>query len=446
VVSWNGSLFALWIGAAAGLVLLAHQLGQRDLNLTALSCFAIFLALVAQRLGLLTPDLVVRAGIGGVSFAGFLLSLQFLFPAVERSDLVERVGQIFVRQPPGRRYYALSVGVNFLGLLLSLSAIPLFLTMVRRTLDENPTPIPERANHITRRRSASAIQRGLSMVPLWSPVSLVIVVLSSTIPDIVWIEYFPYGVALSVGLVLVGRWLDRLQNPGVAGLSEFSTRLTPGPLLALLCIMAMVPAIAWIASAALQGPRLLGLLLAFPIVGTLFHALQSIRLGRSPVAHRAVSNFASTLHQRFRQNQREVAVFLLIGILSALVIPIVRHLHLVDYLSALPAPPELILFACMILALGLSFVGISPLISSTLIVDMFIGNSELEIHRTLLILSAAFLVGQSWLVSPVSFGTMNLSRELGIPVREILTRWNLPYVACTVTIFGALLAVVGMLF
>lgn len=436
VAAHTGAPLALAVGAAAALILIATRLVALDRTVISTLLMAVALLGAAQALDLLTPALIGRALVSGLSLGAFLLSLHFLAPAVERSDLVERVGRFFVRQPPGRRYYAISVGVNMMGLLLSISVIPLFLTMVRRTLDESPTPIPDTALRTIRRRSAAAIQRGISMVPLWSPVSIIIVVLSGMIPDFVWLDYLPLGIALSVTLILVGRRVDRFQNPGVAGLSGFAARFEPAPLAALLTIMALVPAIAWAASQALSGPRLLGLLLAFPVVGLLFYALQSAVLGRSPLARSERAGFAAILHQRYRVSLREVSVFVSVGVVSILAVPIFRHMQVADLIAALPIAAELALFVCVIVSLALSVLGISPLITATLMVDMFIQPNALDVHRALLILSAAFLVGHSWLVSPVSFGTMSVSRDLSVPTREILIRWNLPYVICAIAVFG----------
>ncbi|MCV6587315.1 MAG: hypothetical protein OIF47_17445 [Marinibacterium sp.] len=439
-VSWGGWPWALALGGAAALVVLASRLRNPDASLRGLMVMAIGCVVLAQGLGVLSPKLMVQAVTSGLSLGAFMLSLQVLSPAVDRSDLVERVGRVFVRQPPGRRYYAISVGVNLMGLLLSISVIPLFLTMVRRTLDDSAVPLSPQARQTIRRRSASAIQRGVSMVPLWSPVSLVIVVLSGMFPDMAWHDYLPFGAGLSVTLVLIGRWVDRIQNPGTVGLAGFSTRPEPKPLLALLAIMALVPAIAWAVGEILQGPRLLGLLLAFPVVGVVFFAAQSLSIGRSPLSPGEVSGFLRALSARFQASTRELSVFLIIGFVSTLAVPIFRQLHLGDVLVALPVAPELVLFGCVIAALGLSVLGISPLITATLIVDLFIQPQTAQVHHALLILSAAFLVGHSWLVSPVSYGAMSVSRDLGVPVREILIRWNLPYVICALAVYGVMTA------
>lgn len=434
---------ALLIGSGAALIIIATRLRARDLNLAGVVLLAAALAALAWYLGLLSPDLLERAAVSGLTLGGFLLSLQFLAPAVERSDLVQKVGRIFVRQPAGLRYYAISIGVNLMGLLLSISVIPLFLTMVRRTLDEDRTPIPEGARTIIQRRSASAIQRGVSMVPLWSPVSLVIVLLSGLIPDIAWLDYLPFGVALSVTLILIGRWVDRLQNPGTPKLAGFSTRVEPGPIITLLAILALVPILARTASWALEGPPLLGLLLAFPIFGILFFGLQSVMLGKSPLSGREIRGFGEILHQKYHDVGRETGIFVTIGVISALAIPIFRHLQVGELLASIPAPPELILFVCIILSLGISVLGISPLIFATLIVDIFMETPQLELSRAILILSAAFLVGHSWLVSPVSYGAMSVSRELNVSLREILIRWNLPYVICATAAYGLLAAILA---
>lgn len=443
---------ALWLGAAAAVLLFVARFRSFDATIKGLICLAALLALISYYGGLLSSDLVAKTISGGLSLGAFCLSLQFLTPAIERSDLVEKVGRQLVRQPAGRRYYAISFGVNVTGILLSISVIPLFLTMMRLTLEESEPPLSDTATRTIRRRSASAIQRGFSMVPLWSPISVTIVVLAGLIPDLSWFDFLPFGLALSVALVWVGRQVDRLQNPATKSLPGFSTRFDPKPLFALFAILALVPTVAWLASDTLSAPRLLGLLLAFPIVGLMFFALQSILLRSvaatpkpAPRNPSASTGFFTSLHDQFTKVGREFSVFVLIGLISALAVPVFRTLPIAETLSALPIPPVAVLFACVVLGLIISVFGVSPLITAVLLVDLFVQPGPLSLPSSMLILAATFLVGHSWLVSPAGYGTMTTARYLNVPTRQILVNWNLPYVLCAVLVFGLLLAAISFI-
>jgi len=434
----------LYFGVTFSLIVLFANFDSLPASAKRLLALTLLLALFTATQGLLSTKVLHSSVISGLSLGGFLLSLQFLAPAIERSTLVETVGRIFIRQPPGRRYYGISAGVNMLGMLLSISVIPVFLTMVRRTLEEAQREIDA---HVTRqvqnvitKRSAAATMRGLSMVPLWSPVSVVVVIISTRIPDMDWIDYLPLGALVAVLLVFVGRLVDWFQYKSVTPLQGFRTPVEIAPLVLLFLILASVPAITWAVTALHGGSRLLGLLLAFPIVGTAFFSMQSFVLGRHPLEIRELRSFFGALNHKFNSSLREVIVFVLVGVCAGLVVPLLGILNLEMYLASLPIPPEFVLFLCVLTSLSLAMIGISPLITATLVMEVFAHSDGLAVHRSLLIISATLTVGLSWLASPVGFGTMTVSRELKTPVREILIAWNLPYVLGALGLFGAISA------
>jgi hypothetical protein len=58
-----------------------------------------------------------------------------------------------------------------------------------------------------------AVLRGFCSIPLWAPTSITITLLVTTIPNLQWIDIIPYGLYLTLALLLFGIWLDHVQAP-----------------------------------------------------------------------------------------------------------------------------------------------------------------------------------------------------------------------------------------
>jgi len=146
-------------------------------------------------------------------FTFFLIALSLLKEAALTSLSVNLTGLALLQQQPIKRYALLTFASHFLGIIMSMGAINLLGTMIHRSLDDNKNAVDPRINSARQRRMMLAVMRGFCSVPLWAPTSVTITLLVTTIPELQWIDIIPYGLYLTVALLLFGIWLDHIQAP-----------------------------------------------------------------------------------------------------------------------------------------------------------------------------------------------------------------------------------------
>jgi hypothetical protein len=146
-------------------------------------------------------------------FAFFLIALSLLKEAALTSNSVNLTGRALLQQQPVRRYALLTFASHLLGILMSVGAINLLGTMIHRSLLDNKDTVDARINSARQRRMMLAVVRGFCSIPLWAPTSVTITLLVTTIPELKWIDIIPYGLYLTLAILLFGIWLDHVQAP-----------------------------------------------------------------------------------------------------------------------------------------------------------------------------------------------------------------------------------------
>ena len=146
-------------------------------------------------------------------FAFFLIALGFLKEAALTSTSVNLTGLALLQQQPVRRYALLTFASHLLGILMNVGAINLLGTMIHRSLHDNKDTVDARINSARQRRMMLAVVRGFCSIPLWAPTSVTITLLVTTIDELQWMDIIPYGLYLTLVLLLFGIWLDHVQAP-----------------------------------------------------------------------------------------------------------------------------------------------------------------------------------------------------------------------------------------
>ncbi|WP_041795602.1 hypothetical protein [Pararhodospirillum photometricum] len=201
--------------ASGALLLLYGAVLFRRMSLSAQGLILVAVALAGPALvqGWLGPealrDALGRAGAIAALFACF----GFLRDAAAASEGVRRCGRFLARRPPGQRYGALTLGGHLFGLILNFGAIPLLGTLtVEGTRaadrpDEDPARI--RRDAIRRHRMAQAVHRGFIATLTWSPLTVSMAVIFSTVHGAQWRESAPWLAGTAGLFVGLGWLLDR---------------------------------------------------------------------------------------------------------------------------------------------------------------------------------------------------------------------------------------------
>ncbi len=146
-------------------------------------------------------------------FVFFLLSLSLLKEAALTSQAVLLTGRAMLQQQPTRRYAMLSIASHLVGILMSMGAINLFATMIKRSLQDRQTSMAPQIYLIRQQRMMQAVTRGFCSIPLWAPTTVTITLLVTTIPNLQWIDIMPIGLILAATALLFGIVLDFAQAP-----------------------------------------------------------------------------------------------------------------------------------------------------------------------------------------------------------------------------------------
>lgn len=162
------------IGIAAGIAL-AVFLALSWRQFTVATWITVSLCAVLLALALLRGiDLhTLSRGLERMAFLATLLALLGALRVVA-SDAPEvlRAGRYLTTCPPGRRYLAMNFGGHVFGVLINLGGIAILLEMTRRSLEETRGHLPAHLREWRLRRMTTAVLRGFSLAPLWSPIGL----------------------------------------------------------------------------------------------------------------------------------------------------------------------------------------------------------------------------------------------------------------------------------
>jgi hypothetical protein len=147
---------------------------------------------------------LIDAGEGGLLFLVLFCAVTFIqYPAV-MSPSMQQAREVILRQPPGRRYLAVSSAAHFLGALINFAALSLLASFLHRPLDTE-----------VRARMAAAMSRGFAIAASWSPFFVAMAVILSVMPELSWLDIAMPGIPLALLMLTYGWLFDRLTRRSV---------------------------------------------------------------------------------------------------------------------------------------------------------------------------------------------------------------------------------------
>ena len=222
---------------------------------------------------------MIAAAIGRGSFIiGLFSALLVIRAAAMGSHEILECGRFLARQPPGRRYLALTIGGHLFGLILMYGSISLLGGLAAESTSRLSDP---QLRHHRLRRMLIAIQRGFAATLCWSPLAFGMVLATTLIPGASWRDALPYALVSAALVMGVGWALDSIFKPRISALPP-ATAPEPGrwlphlrPLLLLLALVfAGIEAVH-----ALTGVGVIGsVMVVVPITAIVWIYLQTRRL------------------------------------------------------------------------------------------------------------------------------------------------------------------------
>ena len=210
VVEWTGNAGASLLAAAttsAAIALMTVRVGWSR-RLYVLIGAALFLATL---LALPEWRQAAAAAFGSASFiAAFFTALMSIRSVATTSTSIEACGRFLARQPPGRRYLALTMGGHLFGLILSYGAISLLGSLAVSSSAQEPNA-EVRAHRA--RRMLVAIQRGFVSTLPWSPLAFAVAISTTVVPGASWADAVAPCLASALILAGTGWALDTIFKP-----------------------------------------------------------------------------------------------------------------------------------------------------------------------------------------------------------------------------------------
>ena len=369
ISEWASYTVAAVIAVIALIVFTVIEWQRFDLTAKSLaSITAIFTLILSLSSQITLQELSVICN--SVAFFSFLLiALGVLKDAALTSNSIRLTGLALLEQKPTRRYAMLTVTAHILGILMSLGSVNLLGTMVQQGLSHNSKAIDPRIEQARKRRMMMAVMRGFCSIPLWAPTSVTIALLVTTIPKLQWTDILPYGLYITLAMLLFGAWLDYIKAPKnlrhlvpaiSSDLSDLKVSLPIGIVVITLAILSA----ALIVATPLR--PISTVLISAPIVSAAWIFMQfHHRHNKTISAQLTVRRFQKQVFQRLPLQRSEILFFACSIAIGRLLLSVLDLDWIAVQLAYLNMSPTSILISASWTIILCSFVFINPMISVT---------------------------------------------------------------------------------
>ena len=393
------------------------------------------------------PAGLVERGLDQATFlAAFMILLALLRDGAITSPSVLALGRYLTRQPPGRRYLAISAGGQIMGVVLNFGALSLLGPLIQRGARAGADVAPE-ITAIRERRQLSALARGFSWIIAWSPTSIAQALVISLVAGAEHGRVIAMGVAIAV-CVLAAGWLeDRITGARIrARLSAAGqlpdTETLPFPGAAFIRFACVCLGLAGLSAAvmSLAGAGIIpALMVAAPVVTTAWIWLQirSEPDARSQAAARTreivLGSIPASCPEAMTLSVAGYAAIVATGIIDARATA--------EMLGLTAVAPLAIYVAIIVIIPVLSNAALPPMFSATFLASFLSAAPGLGTDPSLVALALIMGWALNLTASPFSATSLVLGRVTGIPGTTLSWRWNGVFTALAYGIVVAFLAV-----
>ncbi len=427
---------AVAVGAILGFLLLELGTASRitRVHLAAGGILAAAVLLISETAGSDLLAAAFRASFIMVLFA----SLGMLQTAVMRIKAFIEAGEMLVRQPPGRQYFALAGGTTLFGAVLNFGVLPLMGGLVKAARSQGPDQSPGEASpdagHALReRRIMLAMLRGFSVLMFWCPLTVAYAITTTTIEGLDWRIMALAGAVLAALVIWLGSFFDKAPSrPAAARADTRFDWAALGPILALLVLLSLLAASV---DAATPGGLVHGVILFVPLTALALLAWFEPKRARARVTQYLGSDVAT--------QRNEVAVLGNAAFSGALIAALLPQDALLTGPGAL-LPIVLLPALCLWLVVLLGQTGINPLISVAALSAILSDPAPLGLNPTLLGLALVTGWGLTVGSSSAAAATMSVGRLTDRTAWQVGTIWNGRFTLIASMVAGAAITALSL--
>ncbi|MBU2962847.1 hypothetical protein KO516_18855 [Citreicella sp. C3M06] len=426
--------FALWVVLVAALCVMVKP-GRR--------AFVVAAVVLTGLLVWQVPDwqaVVVRALVSGTFIAAFFTALATLRSAAEPSPEIREAGSFLARQPPGRRYLALTLGGTGFALLLNYGSIALLGSLATAAAREEPDE--EIRNH-RRRRMLLAIQRGFVTSLPWSPLSFSIAITTALIPGGSWAGVFVPAFISAALMTLLGWGLDTVMKPKLkrpapprGAPDNHWEKLKPlAWLLGVLVVSVLV--LGWI-----TGLRIIALVLVIVPVMALVWTWMQTRSGGLPMRTR-LFDYAFREMPGYKS---EVLLLMMAGYIGTVGAPLLAPLVKASGFHPEDLPTWLVLVGLVWIVPLLGQFAMNPILAVSLIAPLLPSPDVLGIPPAAIVLAIVSGWALGGISSPFTATTLLTGAFGGVSARQVGVGWNGAYMLALLAVIPVWVLAYAFLF
>lgn len=359
--------------------------------------------------------------------AAFFVALSTLGNAAASSDSIRTCGRFLARQPPGRRYGALTVGGQLFSLLLNYGSLPLLGSMVVASAREETNA---RVRELRMRRMLLAIQRALMSTVPWSPLSYGVAITTVLVPGSSWLPALGPCLVTGVIMALTGWALDFASRPrrpvaARASAPAEGSWLDLSPLLRLLVVIGT----SVIALSLATGIDVPGVVIAVvPVISAGWIVLQDRGAGSLPRLGGRTRQF---VEQDLPRYASELLLLMMAGFIGVLGGAIVGPLVKGSGIDLSGFPPGLVLASLVWLIPAAGQIGMNPILAAGLIVPLLPSTAEMGVSPTAVFVAITAGWALGGISSPFTATTVLVGAYSGVSARTVGVIWNGLYMLVT---------------
>lgn len=363
------------------------------------------------------PGETLTAALGRAAFlAALFAALGALREAARTSDRVLTAGHLLARQPPGRRYVAMTLGGTFFGAILNFGAVALLGGMVRDANTLEAAGGDRRIQALRERRMLLAILRGFSVLMFWSPMTVAFAIVTTTVAGTAWPSLMLFGALAAVAVLALGWAIDRLTmpRPRLQVIAEPFRWQVLAPLFGLL---GLVFGLSLLVEETTGGALIHGVILVVPLIAWSWLALgQGVR--------ESSRRMGAYLARTVPGQRAEIVVLGNAAFLGTLIAALLAEGGAGTALDRLDLPAVAIVVLVPWLVVGFGQLGANPLITVTVLAAVIGDPAHLDVDPTVFGLGLVMGWGLTVGSSPAAAATMMIGTLLGRSARVIGRDWN----------------------
>jgi len=358
----------------------------------------------------------------GSFIAAFFTALTAIRSAAITDSNILECGRFLARQPPGRRYLALTLGGHLFGLVLSYGSITLLGSLATESADRESNS--EIRDHRTR-RMLTAVQRGFTSTLPWSPLAFASAITLTVVPGASWSSAVPLTLVSALILVVVGWALDAIIKPHLSApppsiepvQGQWFRVMKPFYLL-LAVLMVSILTVHFV-----TGVRIFGVVMALiPIISLVWIMLQHYHAGSSV---RIVGQVAKSFTlEDIPSLKNELTIMIMAGFIgslgAAVVIPLADGANL-----SLAAVPTWLLLLCVFWSIPITGqLGMNPILTVSLFAPLLPAPEVLGLNPAILICAITSGWALSGATSPFTASVLLIGAFGKVSPKHVGLRWN----------------------